>query len=178
MLFRSGTDRCAETHQKLGHNFDVVINIQGDEPYIHPEQIDQVAGCFLQQEVQISTLVKKVVDLHELNNLNIPKVVLSESGKALYFSRNAIPYCKPEDIDGLLALGAFHRHIGIYGFKSDVLSQLSALEPVVIEKMESLEQLRWLAHGFSIQTATTEHLGHAVDVPEDVTAIERRFPNL
>jgi 3-deoxy-manno-octulosonate cytidylyltransferase (CMP-KDO synthetase) len=110
-----------------------------------------------------------------LQNRNIPKVVRDLSGWALYFSRQAIPYCKAEDIDSMINKNFFFKHIGIYGYRSEILPVLAALPPGKLEISESLEQLRWLENGFKIMTAISDHENIAVDTPDDVTLIEQRF---
>lgn len=171
----SGTDRCAEALQLIGNNYDVVINIQGDEPYIFPQQIDLLVDCFKNDQVVIGTLIKKVVNKNELLNINLPNVVRDLSGWALYFSRYSIPFCKPEAIDDLINKGIFFKHIGIYGYRAHILPVLAALPPGKLENCESLEQLRWLENGYKIMTAVSNHENSAVDTPADVTLIEQRF---
>ncbi|MFM7078580.1 MAG: 3-deoxy-manno-octulosonate cytidylyltransferase [Bacteroidota bacterium] len=172
----TGTERCAEVLQRQEALFDAVVNIQGDEPYIHPEQIGDVVDCLENGSCAIATLVKRISDIVELNNPNIPKVVLGEDGRAMYFSRRPIPYVKDELVESFVSQGAFYKHIGIYGYRSDVLPKLALLQPTVLEHMESLEQLRWLGHGLAIYTKLTEAANHAVDVPADIELIERIFP--
>lgn len=171
----SGTDRCAETLQVLKEAYDLIINIQGDEPYIHPEQIDQLVKCFTDANAEIGTLVKVISEEAEVHNVNIPKVVRDKNGWALYFSRHAIPYCKSEEITAAVQNKRFLKHIGIYGYRSHILPVLAALPPGKLEKSESLEQLRWLENGFKIMTAETQYENVAVDVPADVQIIEKRF---
>ncbi len=171
----SGTDRCAEVLKEFQSDFDLVINIQGDEPYIHPEQINQLINCFTDEKSEIGTLVKKIVSEEELFNVNIPKVVCDKQGWALYFSRHAIPYCKPEEISSAIKNNKFFKHIGIYGYRSHILPALASLPPGNLEQNESLEQLRWLENGYRIMTAVTTHENMAVDIPADVVLIEQRF---
>ena len=171
----SGTDRCAEVLKTSGNDCDLVINIQGDEPYIHPQQIDLLVNCFSNNDAAIGTLVKCITGIDELQNRNIPKVVKDNSGWALYFSRQTIPYCKPEDIENNLSKGLFFKHIGIYGYLSSILPSLAALPTGNLESCESLEQLRWLENGYKIMTAVSDHENIAVDTPGDVTLIEQRF---
>lgn len=171
----SGTDRCAEVLEKSVDKFDVVINIQGDEPFIHHGQIDQVIACFNNPDAEIATLVKVISEERELDNRNIPKVVIQKSGKALYFSRRTIPFCTEEQKIKFLSEGKFLKHIGIYGYRAEVLPKLALLEKSQLEIMESLEQLRWLENGYTIMTAVTSYENMAVDSPEDVLLIEERF---
>lgn len=171
----SGTDRCAEVVRKMSADWDAVVNIQGDEPYIQPEQIDLVASCFQLEECKIATLVKVIDSELDLNNPNIPKVVVGVDGRALYFSRRPIPYFPDDQVAVALANGSFLRHIGIYGYRSDILLHLANLVPAPLELAESLEQLRWLSNGFSIHVKTTTAENHAVDAPADVVKLERLF---
>ncbi|MDQ3050183.1 MAG: 3-deoxy-manno-octulosonate cytidylyltransferase [Bacteroidota bacterium] len=171
----SGTDRCAEALQLIGGNFELVINIQGDEPYIYPEQIDLLIKCFDNKEAMIGTLIKPISDPTELGNRNIPKVVKDFQGWALYFSRLALPYYKPENLASLLEKQIFFKHIGIYGYRAALLPQLAALPQGILESSESLEQLRWLENGYRIMTAVSDHENIAVDTPSDVVLIEKRF---
>lgn len=171
----SGTDRCAEVLQKMSGDWDAVVNIQGDEPYIKPDQIDMVASCFQIEDCKIATLVKVMDSESDLQNPNIPKVVFGNDGRALYFSRSPIPYFSDDKIAAALSHGSYHRHIGIYGYRSAILVQLAKLSPTPLELAESLEQLRWLSNGYSIHMKITTDENHAVDTPEDVVKIERLF---
>ena len=163
----TGTDRCAEVLSKL-EGVDVVINIQGDEPFIDPEQIDQVAELFAEEQVEIGSLIKKIEDEQDLNSNTVVKVVRSRSGKALYFSRSIIPYISGVDQKIWLKHGTFYKHIGLYGYRSQVLESISQLPQTALEISESLEQLRWLENGYSIQLAETQHESNSVDTPEDL----------
>ncbi|RNI29114.1 3-deoxy-manno-octulosonate cytidylyltransferase [Rufibacter latericius] len=165
---QSGTDRCYEAYTKLGEEFEVVVNIQGDEPFIQPEQINKVLSCFSQPEAQIATLIKPVQTQEELLNPNSPKVVIGAQQQALYFSRHPIPYLRGAEEQDWLSRHAYYKHIGIYGYRSSVLAQLTQLQPSDLELTESLEQLRWLEHGFRIITAVTELETIGIDTPEDV----------
>lgn len=171
----SGTDRCAEVLSKQKESFDAVINIQGDEPFIQPEQIDLLVSCFEDNEVQIATLVKKISSVDELKNPNTPKVVLAENGDAIYFSRQAIPYKKDVAIDEWLKHGTYFKHIGIYGYKADILTRLTLLPQGKAEQLESLEQLRWLENGYRIRTKITELETIAIDTPEDLNKAVNYF---
>ena len=160
---QSGTDRCAEVISKLQNKVDVVINIQGDEPFINPVQIDLLASCFKNNEVNIATLIKNITDESAINNPNVVKVVTDFNGKALYFSRHAIPFNRSQSESAV-----YYKHIGMYAYHSYVLMQISKLHPTPLEITESLEQLRWLQNGFSIQTALTDIETIAVDTPQDL----------
>lgn len=167
---QAGTDRCAEVLSKLD-DVDVVINIQGDEPFIDPEQIDLVATLFQHGDTQIGSLIKQIESIQDLFNNSVVKVVRSESGKALYFSRAAIPYQKGVEQNDWLSRAIYFKHIGIYGYRSTVLESISNLPQTALEKSESLEQLRWLENGYEIQLAETEHESHSIDTPEDLDRI-------
>lgn len=171
----SGTDRCAEALQKEGGSWDAVINIQGDEPFIQPEQIELVCSCFLIPETKLATLVKEVRNTDELFNPNTPKVVVSKSGEALMFSRQTIPFVKGVPEKDWLQAHTFYKHIGIYGYRSDVLPQLTLLPQGKQELAESLEQLRWLEHGYRIMTRVTDQETMAVDTPEDLQRIQIHY---
>lgn len=165
---QSGTDRCAEVIQKLNENYDVVVNIQGDEPFIDPEQIDQLCECFKDEKTDIATLIKKIDFEEDLFNPNRPKVAIDENNFALMFSRNAIPGIPSLEKDKWFKQQTFYRHIGIYGYRSSVLSKISLLPVSPLEKKERLEQLRWLENNYSIKVAETEHAAIAIDSPEDL----------
>jgi 3-deoxy-manno-octulosonate cytidylyltransferase (CMP-KDO synthetase) len=169
---QSGTDRCAEVI-RIEQDFDVAINIQGDEPYINPEQINLVADCFRYEETQIATLVKKIKSEEELFNENIPKVVLKENKDALYFSRLPVPYCRGLKENEWLSHTAYYKHIGIYGYKKEVLLKIARIPQSPAELAESLEQLRWLQAGFSIKTELTDFESIAIDTPEDLKKIKK-----
>jgi 3-deoxy-manno-octulosonate cytidylyltransferase (CMP-KDO synthetase) len=164
---QTGTDRCAEVLSNL-ENVDVVINIQGDEPFIDPEQINQVASLFVSDETQIGSLVKKIENSEDLFSNTVVKVVKSKTDEAIYFSRAAIPFIKSVDSTNWLQHSDYYKHIGIYGYRASVLMSISELPQTELEKSESLEQLRWLENGCRIQLAETEHESNSVDTPEDL----------
>lgn len=161
---QSGTDRCAEVVAKLENPAEVVINIQGDEPYIQPQQIDDLAKCFENPQTQIATLVKKLEDEEEIQKPNVVKVTRDINGFALYFSRSVIPYPRNQ-------ANVYFKHIGIYAYRLGVLMQISTLPPSSLELAEGLEQLRWLENGYRINTVVTEVESMAVDTPEDLEKI-------
>lgn len=171
---QSGTDRCAEVIRKET-GYDVVVNIQGDEPYIDPTQIDLLISCFDASTVQLATLVKKIHNDEELFNTNIPKVILNASQEAVYFSRQAIPFIRGKEKDSWLEEHQFYKHIGIYGYTAATLLELTKLEPSSLELAESLEQLRWVENGYTIQTRTTDIETIAVDSPEDLIKLKSHF---
>tara|TARA_B100000401_G_C52595599_1_gene619405 strand:- start:27 stop:767 length:741 start_codon:yes stop_codon:yes gene_type:complete len=173
---KSGTDRIAEAANKLNLQDDgIVVNIQGDEPFIHSEDINLLAACFENQTTQIATLVKKINAIETLENPNNPKVVLNINKEALYFSRAPIPHLKDLKKQDWLNHHTFFKHIGIYGFRTDVLKEISQLPSSLLEQKEGLEQLRWLENGYRIQTAETNSESIAVDCPEDLIRIDKKF---
>ncbi|MGX1639835.1 3-deoxy-manno-octulosonate cytidylyltransferase [Sphingobacterium sp. NPDC055431] len=171
---QSGTDRCAEVINNIS-GFDIAINIQGDEPFIDPQQIDLLVSCFQRPEVEIATLVRPIQELTDLENVNKPKVVLNQKSEALYFSRQAIPYMRGVDIKEWLSKETYYNHIGIYGFKVETLKELARLPISKLETTESLEQLRWLDNGYRIQTAVSTHINDAIDSPEDLQDILKKY---
>lgn len=173
---KSGTDRIAEALEKLNIQDDsIVLNIQGDEPFINPEDINKLIACFEKQKTQIATLVKKIDTIETLENPNNPKVVLNENKEALYFSRSPIPHLKDFKKEEWLNHHTFFKHIGIYAFRKTVLKEINQLPCSLLEKMEGLEQLRWLENGYRIQTAETNSESIAVDCPEDLIRINKKF---
>jgi 3-deoxy-manno-octulosonate cytidylyltransferase (CMP-KDO synthetase) len=171
---QSGTDRCAEVVSTVT-GFDVAINIQGDEPFIDPQQIDLLASCFENPNTEIATLVRKAQTLEELTNINKPKVVLDKYGQAIYFSRQAIPFLRGEAIENWLNKRPYYNHIGIYGYRVDILKQISELPASDLELMESLEQLRWIDNGYKIQTAISNHSNDSIDTPEDLELVLKKY---
>lgn len=172
----SGTDRCAEALQlfeKEQHkSFDVVVNVQGDEPFIEKQQIEKIIHLFEKQSTNIATLVKKIDDTEELFNPNKVKVVINSKQEALYFSRSPIPYLRSIPKEKWLTNHCFFKHIGMYAYRKKTLFEITQLEKSGLEKAESLEQLRWLENNYSICTAETSFEGIAVDTPEDLEKIK------
>jgi 3-deoxy-manno-octulosonate cytidylyltransferase (CMP-KDO synthetase) len=168
---RSGTDRCMEAVkilEKQGKSFNVVTNVQGDEPYIHPEQIDLIASCFSDPKLDIATLAIKLKSEEELFNPNIIRVVFDVYKNALYFSRNPVPYVRNFEKKDWLTNHQYYKHIGIYAYRPDILRQITMLETSFLEQAESLEQLRWLENGYPIHVEITEFESIAVDTPDDL----------
>jgi 3-deoxy-manno-octulosonate cytidylyltransferase (CMP-KDO synthetase) len=166
----TGTDRCAEIVRSLSEQYDVVINIQGDEPLVDARQLDQLLQAFADPKVQIATLASRKIEMEDVMNPNRIKVVTDKDQRALYFSRSPIPNfanAKGEPLE----IYPFLRHIGLYAYRSEVLLQLSELEETQLEKIESLEQLRWLYNGYSIQVVETEIETPNIDTPEDVDKV-------
>ena len=169
---KSGTDRCNEVVENLkieNQIFNVVVNIQGDEPYINPRQINQVVSCFSELNVEIATLAKRITSMDELFNTNINKVIFDKSKNAIYFSRHAIPFQQNKQKENWLDKMQYFKHIGIYAYRSEMLKKITALEQSKLEISESLEQLRWLENGYKIRVMETEYESIAVDTPEDLS---------
>jgi len=164
---QSGTDRCAEVAEKHP-DYDVIINIQGDEPYIDPEQISKLIGCFNNMDTQLATLIKKVSNELELHNTNSPKVIINKNSEAIYFSRSPLPHIRGQEEQNWLPHFTYYKHIGIYGYLADVLKQITKLAVSPLEKAESLEQLRWIENGYKIKVAETDIETVAIDTPEDL----------
>lgn len=167
---QSGTDRCAEAAQKVAKQmeFDVVINIQGDEPFIRPEQVEGLKACFNSPETEIATLIKPITNAIEITNINRPKVVIDKNMEAMYFSRSSIPFVRDSKPEEWINWNEFYSHIGMYAYRYDILLELTKLPIGVLEKAESLEQLRWLENGYRIKTAKTLFENMGIDTPEDL----------
>lgn len=173
---QSGTDRIGEVVRKLGDSLnaeDVVVNIQGDEPYIQTQQIELLSALFADEKVQIGTLVKKIDNTELLFNPNIPKVVLDKSSHALLFSRSAIPFARGVEKEEWLKHHTYYKHIGMYAYRVSALLELVQLPLGKLEQAESLEQLRWLENGYKIKVAMTDLESLAVDTPEDLEKARR-----
>ena len=169
---QSGTDRCAEAveffQKEKGVEIDVVINIQGDEPFIDPKQIKQIMDAFSITEIQIATLIKKITDNQSLFDPNEPKVIVDNNFNANYFSRATIPYNRKQKEKNWLKYHTYYKHIGMYGYSTDTLIEISNLEETPLEKLESLEQLRWLESGYSIKCLITKIDTLSVDTVADL----------
>lgn len=168
---KSGTDRCAEAYNSIGGGEDVIINIQGDEPFIAPSQIEAIMGCFSDKSVQIATLVKPFTEndgIDALINPNSPKVVLGVDNQALYFSRSVIPFVRGVDMQEWLKSHTFYKHIGMYAYRAEVLMEITKLPQSELEKAESLEQLRWLENGYKIKAGVTNQETIGIDTPDDM----------
>jgi 3-deoxy-manno-octulosonate cytidylyltransferase (CMP-KDO synthetase) len=168
----NGTSRCGEVISKES-GYDVVINIQGDEPLVKPEQIDAVLSLFKRDEVEIGTVVKRLHDAADIENENRIKVVLDHAGNALYFSRSAIPFVQGKQIAHWPEAIPYFKHIGIYAWRTETLKKLLLLKPTALEKAESLEQLRWLYYGYKIATVETQIETPNIDTPQDLAAVIR-----
>ena len=174
---RSGTDRCAEVMQKLagsGESYDAVINIQGDEPFIKASHIRLLKEAFTDPATRIATLANAILNISELINPNAVKVVANAHGYAMYFSRSAIPYNRHATDDSWLEDHNYLKHLGMYAYRTDILQQITLLDPSPLEKAESLEQLRWLENGFGIRVLVTNEPSQGIDTPEDLEAARRK----
>ena len=164
----NGTERVAEAATLPDKPADFIINIQGDEPLIAPEQIDEVCEFLKTNRPQIATLVRPMNDKEQVQSANVVKCVITKNGEALYFSRSPIPFARNQ-------VKTYYQHIGLYAFAADVLQQIVQLEPGELEQAESLEQLRWLENGFTISTLKTDRPTFGVDVVEDSAIIEKQL---
>jgi 3-deoxy-manno-octulosonate cytidylyltransferase (CMP-KDO synthetase) len=172
---KSGTDRCYEAYTKIGNGYDVIINIQGDEPFIQPEQIEAVKHCFDDSATQIATLVKPFTadsSFDLLENVNSPKVVVDNNMNAMYFSRSIIPYMRNAEKETWVQNHVYYKHIGLYAYRNDVLREITSLQMSSLEKAESLEQLRWLQNGYRIKVGVTNIETIGIDTPQDLQRAE------
>jgi 3-deoxy-manno-octulosonate cytidylyltransferase (CMP-KDO synthetase) len=172
---KSGTDRCNEAVEKYieetGESFDVVVNIQGDEPFIQPEQLKNVMSCFKTKSTQIATLVKPINNSEDILNKNKPKVVLNTKSEAIYFSRSPIPFVRGPKVADWVKKHQFYKHIGLYAYRIDILKKITELEQTPLEIAESLEQLRWIENGYKIKVEQTEFESIAIDTKQDLKKI-------
>jgi 3-deoxy-manno-octulosonate cytidylyltransferase (CMP-KDO synthetase) len=165
---RSGTDRCREALYMVEGQYDAVVNVQGDEPFIDPAQINQVIELIGRDDTHLASLAKRVEDEDELFSPNVVKVVMDKQGNALYFSRNPIPFMRNLDHDKWLQKGEFYKHIGLYAYKAETLCQIAEMQSTKLEMAESLEQLRWLENGLSIRMGITPYESLSIDTQEDL----------
>lgn len=169
---KSGTDRIEEAIEKIGGDWDVVVNIQGDEPFIKKGQIATVCHCFDTPGTQIATLGKPFADMQAVENCNSPKIVLDNCGNAMYFSRSVIPFVRNVDRSEWTDHYPFIKHIGIYAYRKEVLAEITKLPMSSLEKAESLEQLRWLQNGYKIKVGITDIETIGIDTPDDLAKAE------
>lgn len=174
---RSGTDRCCEALELLDEQYEAVVNIQGDEPFIDPEQINQVVELICRNDTDLASLAKRIDDEDELFSPNTVKVVMNKQGNALYFSRNPIPFMRNLDRKEWFNKGSFYKHIGIYAYKAEILRQIADMQPTDLEMAESLEQLRWLENGLNIRVGVTVSDNVSIDHPKDIEKAERFAEN-
>lgn len=172
---KSGTDRCFEAYIKVGSGYDVIVNIQGDEPFIQRSQLEAVKACFNDEATQIATLVKPFIPengFEALENVNSPKVVVDKRMNALYFSRSIIPFMRNKDKKEWLSGHTYYKHIGLYAYRASVLKEITALPQSSLELAESLEQLRWLENGYRIKVGVTDVETIGIDTPADLERAE------
>lgn len=172
---KSGTDRVCEAYERIGHEHDVIVNIQGDEPFIQPSQLHAIQQCFDNKNTQIATLVKPFTvqdGWAALENPNSPKVVLDDRQRAIYFSRSVIPYVRGVEKEQWLSTQTFYKHVGLYAYRPEVLREITSLPQSPLEMTESLEQLRWLQAGYHIQVGITQVETIGIDTPEDLARAE------
>jgi len=179
---RSGTDRCAEAlalmQEKTGMKADVVVNVQGDEPFVDPALLTRLAACFNDKNTEIATLVKPFNNTADLLNPNNVKAVITEAGRAIYFSRSPIPYIRGYAQEEWLNRHTFYLHLGLYAYRADILSRLTQLSPSTLEIAESLEQNRWLENDYFISVIQTQDEGIAIDTPEDLEIAKKMIQKL
>lgn len=169
---QSGTDRCFEVLETLNESFDILINLQGDEPFIQPNQIAKLAKGLMNIDTKITTLKKRIQSREDLMNPNHVKVVTNKNNDALCFSRQVIPHLRGIASEEWVEHYHYFRHIGLYGFRTEIIPALKSLHVSELEKMESLEQLRWLDNGFNINVLETNFQSPAIDSPEDLLTVE------
>lgn len=169
---KSGTDRIEEAIEKIGGEWDVVVNVQGDEPFVAKSQLDTICHCFDDPTTQIATLGKPFESMEAVQNPNSPKIVVDNMGFAMYFSRSVIPYVRGKEKSSWLTHYPFLKHLGIYAYRKDVLRQITQLPQSSLEIAESLEQLRWLQNGFKIKVGTTNVETVGIDTPQDLERAE------
>ncbi len=172
---KSGTDRCYEAYTKVGAGYDVVVNIQGDEPFIQKSQLEAIKGCFADESTQIATLVKPFTEsdgIEALENVNSPKVVVDNRMNAIYFSRSVIPFLRGVDKADWLKRQTYYKHIGLYAYRAEVLKEITRLPQSALEMTESLEQLRWIENGYKIKVGISEVETIGIDTPEDLERAE------
>jgi len=168
----SGTDRCYEAYQLCGEAFDYVVNIQGDEPFLDPAQIDSLAEACT-GSVEIATQMILCNNHDVLFDRGEVKIVLNGQREALYFSRSVIPFLKNVDEKEWHKHFDYYRHVGMYAYRSDILAKIAGMQPSLLERAESLEQLRWLENGYRIKCVETSFDSHCVDTPEDIEKVLR-----
>jgi 3-deoxy-manno-octulosonate cytidylyltransferase (CMP-KDO synthetase) len=171
----SGTDRCLEAFETLNSNADCIINVQGDEPFVDPSQLDSLINLIAKPQVSIATLAKKISDSQTLFDSSKVKVVMNAHSQALYFSRQAIPFYRNAENKHWHEHHTYYKHLGLYAYTPEKLREICALQPSSLEMAESLEQLRWLENGHAIHVATTDIESPAIDTPEDLQNVLTRY---
>lgn len=176
---RSGTDRCAEVIGRIKQfscqQFDVVVNIQGDEPFVHIEQLNQIKDCFENDTTKIATLIKQFAKTENIFNPNSPKVVVDSNFNAIYFSRSPIPYQRDVDPKQWQESHPYYKHIGLYAYRTSVLLELASLSQGILERCESLEQLRWIEAGYQIKCVETTVQSYCIDTVEDLNDVLKNY---
>lgn len=176
---RSGTERCHEAIKKIAEPTNketIIVNIQGDEPFMEPDQISLLISCFQDDnKIQIATLIKKIEQTDELFNPNIVKTIINKNDQAIYFSRQSIPHFRGEEENAWLLKFDYFKHIGIYAYRLEILKEITQLKPSPLEIAESLEQLRWLENGYNIHTKITSVENIAIDTPDDIKKISPKI---
>lgn len=166
---QNGTERCAEVLNLLNEEYDIAINIQGDEPFFEAESLEVLAECFKNEHTQIATLAKKIEQNEDIENPTVVKVVFNINNQALYFSRAALPFNRDAQAT------TYYKHIGIYAYKTSLLKQIVKLKTSNLENIEKLEQLRWLENGYNITLGFTQHDSNSVDTPDDLEILKKQF---
>ncbi len=171
----SGTDRIAEAINIINKSeeeiFDVIVNIQGDEPFIYPEQINSVIKCFRKKRTQIATLAKHIINTEDIFNENKPKLILNHKKEAINFSRSPIPYFRGKKKTEWVTSHKYYKHIGLYAYRLNILQEITKLPESSLEIAESLEQLRWIENGYKITVEETEFESIGIDTPKDLKRI-------
>lgn len=170
---KSGTDRIEEAIEKIGGDWDVIVNVQGDEPFVAKSQLETICHCFDDASTQIATLGKAFTSMEAVENPNSPKIVVDNQGFAMYFSRSIIPFVRGKEKDDWIAHYPFLKHLGIYAYRKEVLREVTRLPQSSLEIAESLEQLRWLQNGYKIKVGTTDVETVGIDTPEDLDRAEK-----
>ena len=174
---KSGTDRIEEAIEKIGGDWDVIVNVQGDEPFVEKSQLDTICHCFDDASTQIATLGKPFDNMEAVATPNSPKIVVDNMGFAMYFSRSIIPFVRGYEQEAWLTHYPFLKHLGIYAYRKEVLRQITLLPQSSLEIAESLEQLRWLQNGFKIKVGTTDVETVGIDTPQDLERAEQFLKN-
>ena len=174
---QSGTDRIQEAMEKTATQADVIINVQGDEPFIQPSQIKMLMQLFDDPSTQIGTLGKRFESIEAVENPNSPKIVTDQRGFALYFSRSVIPFIRGKAHEDWIGEYPFLKHLGVYAYRREVLAEVTLLPQSSLEKAESLEQLRWLQNGYRIRVGLTDVETVGIDTPEDLQRAEEFLKN-
>ena len=174
---KSGTDRCAEAvkliEERSGKNFEIIINVQGDEPFLQPEQLDTIKSCFNIPGTQIATLISPITETENIFDENKTKVIVNNKKEAIYFSRSPIPFVQGRPREEWATSYQFYLHIGLYAYKKNTLLSITKLNPSALEIAESLEQLRWIENGYKIKVEIAGHNSLAIDTPEDLDKIKK-----